>query len=184
MATFALASRWHLEAPVEAVWEALTAAEAWPRWWRYAHAVELLEAGEADGRGALRRFVWTSRLPYRLAFEMRTTRVERLRTIEGAAVGELNGTGRWDLTSAGSITTARYTWIVSTGRPWMNRLAPLLASAFRWNHHAVMAAGARGLARHLGARLVGAEAGEAPLPHSRDGRIARLGSRARRTGSS
>lgn len=163
MATYALVTRWHVEAALEQIWNALVAAEAWPLWWRYVRAVELVEAGDADGCGAVRRFLWTSRLPYRLAFEMRTTRVERLRVIEGIATGALNGTGRWDLTSTGAITTARYTWVVSTGRAWMNRLAPVLAPAFRWNHHAVMAEGGRGLARHLGARLAGFETGEAPV---------------------
>ena len=34
------------------------------------------------------------------------------------------------------------------------RCAPLLAPAFRWNHGQVMAEGGRGLARHLGAKLL------------------------------
>ncbi|MFO1206533.1 MAG: SRPBCC family protein [Burkholderiales bacterium] len=161
MATYALVSRWCFEAPVVAIWEALTLAETWPRWWRYVESVELLKRGDGEGCGAVRRFVWTSRLPYRLAFQMRTTRVERLCSIAGAAVGELNGFGRWDLESAGPITSARYTWIVTTERAWMNRLSPLLGPVFRWNHHAVMEEGAGGLARHLGVRLVSAEAGKA-----------------------
>jgi hypothetical protein len=161
MATYALVTRWHLEAALEHVWNALVATEAWPQWWRYLRSVELLRPGDDDGCGALRRFVWTSRLPYRLAFDMCTTQVERLRVIEGAAAGELNGIGRWDLSTTGAITTARYTWVVTTGRAWMNRCAPVLAPVFRWNHHAVMAAGGRGLARHLGARLAGFEVGEA-----------------------
>jgi hypothetical protein len=162
VATFALVTRWHLEAPVEDVWNALVAAEAWPRWWRYVLAVQIVYPGDADGCGAVRRFVWASRLPYRLAFDMRTTRVEKLRVIEGTAAGELNGTGRWDLATTGTITTVRCTWVVTTGRAWMNRLAPVLAPVFRWNHHAVMAEGGRGLALHLGARLAGFDAAEVP----------------------
>jgi hypothetical protein len=164
MATYALVTRWQVAAALEDVWDTLVAAEAWPQWWRYVRSVELLQPGDADGCGAVRRFVWTGRLPYRLVFDMRTTKVERLQVIEGAAVGELNGTGRWELATAGTITTARYTWVVTTGRAWMNRLAPVLAPVFRWNHHAVMAEGGRGLARHMGARLVGVEAGRvAPI---------------------
>jgi hypothetical protein len=45
-------------------------------------------------------------------------------------------------------------WQVATSRAWMNALAPVLAPAFRWNHGAVMAAGARGLASHLGVELL------------------------------
>jgi hypothetical protein len=36
----------------------------------------------------------------------------------------------------------------------MNVLAPVLAPAFRWNHGQVMAVGGRGLAAHLGVRLL------------------------------
>jgi len=45
-----------------------------------------------------------------------------------------------------------------TGKPWMNALAPLLAPAFRWNHGQVMGEGGRGLANHLGVRLLSTSA--------------------------
>jgi hypothetical protein len=69
-------------------------------------------------------------------------------------VGELTGTGVWTLQEDGGTTRVRYDWQVSTSRAWMNALAPLLAPAFRWNHGAVMAAGARGLAAHLAVPLM------------------------------
>jgi hypothetical protein len=40
----------------------------------------------------------------------------------------------------------------------MNLLAPLLAPAFRWNHGEVMAEGGRGIARHLGVKLLDMDA--------------------------
>jgi hypothetical protein len=43
----------------------------------------------------------------------------------------------------------QYEWIVEAHRPWMRRLAPLLAPMYRWNHGRVMAAGERGLIAHL-----------------------------------
>jgi hypothetical protein len=43
---------------------------------------------------------------------------------------------------------------VTTGKRWMNALAPLLAPVFAWNHDQVMAEGGRGLARHLGVTLL------------------------------
>jgi hypothetical protein len=43
----------------------------------------------------------------------------------------------------------------------MNALAPLLAPAFAWNHHAVMRAGGDGLARHLGVPFLGFRAAQA-----------------------
>jgi len=69
-------------------------------------------------------------------------------------VGELTGVGRWTLSDDRLTTRVRYDWEVATSRAWMNALAPLMAPMFRWNHGQVMAAGARGLARYLGVRLL------------------------------
>ena len=157
-APYALVTRWRIDAPRERIFDALVTPEAWPRWWRYVKSVALVEPGDAAGVGAVRRFTWSSRLPYRLTFDMRTTSVERPVAMDGEAFGDLVGTGRWRLGSERGITDVRYDWEVATSKPWMNRLAPLLAPAFAWNHHEVMHEGGRGLARHLGATLVAFEA--------------------------
>lgn len=154
MAQYALVTHWHLAAPIHEVWEAIVAVEHWPRWWRYVRAVVELQKGGEDGLGAVRRYTWSSKLPYRLSFEMRVCAVERPLFLEGIASGELNGTGRWYLAPDGDTTHVRYEWTVVTGKRWMNLLAPVLEPAFRWNHNQVMAEGGRGLARHLGVRLL------------------------------
>jgi len=151
---YALVSHWHLAAPIDEVWDAIHAVEEWPRWWRYVESVVELKKGDANGVGAVRRFTWTSRLPYALTFEMRASVVERPKFMEGIASGELSGRGRWRLEAEDGTTRVRYEWTVETTKPWMNLLAPLLAPAFRWNHGQVMAAGGRGLARHLGVALL------------------------------
>ena len=61
-----------------------------------------------------------------------------------------------ELSPEGRGTHARYTWRVELTRPWMRVMAPMLAPVFRWNHNGVMRAGAEGLARHLGRRLLAA----------------------------
>ena len=157
MARYALVTDWHLDAPRERVWEMLVTPEDWPHWWRFVQAVVVLDRGDAQGVGALRRYTWSSRLPYRLTFEMRTTALERPTFIEGIAVGHLNGTGRWELHPDGGTSRVRYEWTVTTARDWMNLLAPLLAPVFAWNHDQVMLEGGRGLARRLGCQLLGFE---------------------------
>ena len=152
MQQYQLVSHWQFAAPIECIWDGIYAVEDWPKWWRYVLAVEELQHGDATGVGAVRRYTWGSRLPYRLSFAMRTTLVQAPHVLEGVAQGELNGTGRWTLREDGAATWARYDWQVTTSRSWMNALAPLLAPVFRWNHGEVMAEGARGLARHLGVR--------------------------------
>jgi uncharacterized protein YndB with AHSA1/START domain len=150
-------TQWHLEAPIERIWEALFDPEEWPRWWRYVEAVVELEKGDAQGIGALRRYTWSSRLPYRLSFEMRTTALAPLSFIEGVATGDLNGTGRWQLREFGQTTRVQYVWTVTTAKGWTNLLAPILAPVFAWNHNQVMREGGRGLAQHLGVALLAFE---------------------------
>jgi hypothetical protein len=158
MKQYVLVTHWHLDAPIERVWDSISRVEEWPRWWKYVHEVVEIEKGGENAVGSLRRYTWSSRLPYRLSFEMRTTVARKPSFMEGIASGELNGYGRWHLAPEGGTTRVRYEWSVSTGKAWMNALAPLLAPAFRWNHGQVMAEGGRGIARYLGVRLLSTDA--------------------------
>lgn len=154
MALFSLVTVWELEAPLERVWDAIYRAEDWPRWWPYVERVIKLEEGDDNGIGTVRRLTWRTRLPYRITFDTRATRVEKPVHLEAEALGELAGTGRWTLSQAGAVTTVRYDWNVRATKPWMALLAPLARPAFEWNHNGVMRAGGEGLARYLGVRLL------------------------------
>jgi hypothetical protein len=116
VADYRFLTTWLLEAPREAVFQAIWDWRSWPSWWRGVESVMELEPGNRDGVGTLARHVWRSRLPYRLEFELRTTRVERPRIIEGAARGELSGTGRWRLFEDDGVTAVVYEWVVRTTR--------------------------------------------------------------------
>jgi hypothetical protein len=98
--------------------------------------------------------VWKSVLPYRVAFETRTTKVERPHLLEADADGELAGRGRWRLFEQEGVTAVLYEWNVATTSAWMNLLAPLARPVFEWNHDWVMARGGEGIARLLGCRLL------------------------------
>jgi uncharacterized protein YndB with AHSA1/START domain len=157
VARYRFLTTWLVEAPPEPIFEALHDSERWPQWWRGVRDVTKLEEGEpgGDGVGSLGRYVWRSRLPYDLVFEMRITRVERPWLLEGRAVGELAGRGTWRLYPGRDGSTAvTYEWDVETTKPWMNLLAPLARPVFAWNHNVVMLHGGEGLARLLGVRLL------------------------------
>jgi hypothetical protein len=157
MADYSFITLWRFRSPLAPVWEMVYRSEEWPAWWRGVERVERLEQGGADGVGALQRYTWKSRLPYRLAFDMRLTRVEPQTLIEGEAVGELTGRGLWRFTQEGDVTRVRYDWNVRTTKPWMNLLAPFARPFFKWNHDVVMNWGAEGIARKLGVERLGAE---------------------------
>jgi len=86
--------------------------------------------------------------------------VEEPHVIVGIAEGELNGTGRWQLSQKGVVTRVQYNWDVSTKKRILNLLAPIARPIFEWNHNKVMEAGGEGLARLLNAKLVSNTSGE------------------------
>ena len=154
MAQYEFLTTWLLDAPREKVWDAIYAQEHWPEWWRGVEEVEELETGDGDRIGAVSRMVWRSLLPYRVEFQVRTTRVERPVLLEADAIGELRGVGRWRLFEEDGRTAVIYEWKVSTTRSWMNLLAPIARPVFEWNHDWVMAHGGEGIAQLLGCRLL------------------------------
>ena len=154
MAAYRFLTTWLLAAPRERVFQEIWDSERWPSWWHGVESVVELEPGDEEGVGSLGRYVWKSRLPYRLTFDTRVTRVERPCYLEGEATGELAGTGRWRLFEQDGVTAVVYEWDVRTTSRWMNLLAPLVRPVFAWNHDVVMRWGGEGLARHLGAPLL------------------------------
>jgi hypothetical protein len=143
-----------VDAPRDDVFQAIWDSERWPSWWRGVESVVKLEEGDEEGVGSLGRYVWKSRLPYRLEFETRTTRVERPYLLEGEADGELAGTGVWRVFEQDGVTAVLYDWNVRTTAAWMNLFAPVARPFFRWNHDVVMRWGGEGLAKLLGSRLL------------------------------
>jgi hypothetical protein len=154
MATYSFLTTWLLESPREPVWEAIHDQERGPQWWRGVEEAEELKSGAEDGLGSVSRLVWKSLLPYRVEFEVTTKRVEHPHLLEGHAVGELDGVGRWRLYERDGVTAVLYEWNVSTTKPWMNLLAPIARSAFEWNHDWVMARGGEGISKLLGCKLL------------------------------
>src|SRR3954471_22854474 len=94
MAEYSFLTTWLLDAPREPVWEAIHDQAAWPSWWRGVEEATELHKGEENGLGSVSRMVWKSLLPYRVSFEVTTTRIEYPTLMEGHAVGELDGVGR------------------------------------------------------------------------------------------
>lgn len=153
MTDYHFVSTWRLQAPIERVWEEIFHSERWPSWWKYVDHVDQLDPGDADGLGKRQHLVFTTRLPYRLGFDIQVRHLQPPTTLEAVATGELEGVGRWTLTPDDGGTLVCYQWDVRTARWWMNLAAPLARPAFTWNHDALMREAAQGLARRLDAEL-------------------------------
>ena len=91
MAAYSFLTTWCVDAPIQDVWDVISASDRYPEWWKGVRKVTELEPGGEHGLGALSRFVWRSKLPYSLEFDMRVTRSEPPYLLEGHASGELVG---------------------------------------------------------------------------------------------
>jgi hypothetical protein len=145
MAEYSFLTAWLVPAPVEPVWDQLFDVGAWPQWWQGVTEARELEPGGPDGLGKVFTISWRSFLPYELSFVTTVTRVEKPHVMEGTAVGELTGTGRWRLFEHDGVTAVTYEWDVRTTKAWMNALAPVARPIFAWNHDYVMRRGGDGL---------------------------------------
>lgn len=154
MSEYRFVTIWQIDAPIDAVCAAIYCPTRWPSWWDGVVHVEQLAPGDAKGIGSVCRYVWKGRLPYRLTFDIRVSRIVPQSVIEGIASGEVEGLGRWVFRREGDLTVVRYEWQVRTTLPWMNVLAPLARPFFKWNHDYLMRRGGEGLARLLNARLI------------------------------
>jgi len=154
MADYRFLTTWLLDANRERVWDAIYDSESWPEWWTGVLEAEKLEEGDEAGVGQYGRYVWKSRLPYKLEFHARTTRVQKPHLLEGTVEGELAGTGTWRLYEENGTTAVLYRWDVRTTKAWMNLLTPIARPIFAVNHDFVMRNGGEGLAKLLGARLI------------------------------
>ncbi len=149
MARYHFITHWTFDAPVEAVWNKIKTMDEWPQWWPYVQKVELLQPGDADEVGSIRRIIWKTALPYTLSFDSELVSSDRYKRMEGRAFGELDGAGIWTFTSENGKTHVRYDWMVKTTKPWMNLLSPIARPLFAWNHDKVMSAGYEGLGNTL-----------------------------------
>ncbi len=156
MAKYSWDTTWRIRAPIQDVWEAIYDTAEWPKWWRFVEKAEEVAPGDASGIGSVWRYVWKTRLWYKIRFDMRTTRVEPRAALEGRASGKVAGSGLWTFFQQGDVCVVRYQWNIETNVWWMNLFAPLLRPFFNWNHDAVMKEGGEGLAKRLNTELVAA----------------------------
>lgn len=157
MTEYRLLTIWRIEAPLQEVYAAIHNSMHWPEWWPSVRKVEDIADGDGNGINSIRRYAWQGKLPYRVVFDVRATRLETLIAIEGTARGDLEGNGRWKFSRQGKVSVVRYEWHVRTTRWWMNLVAPVARPMFIHNHTQIMDQGGKALAHLLKAPLVGQE---------------------------
>ena len=110
MTDYHFVSTWRLQAPIEQVWDEIFHTERWSSCWKYVHRVDQLDPGDADGLGRRQHLVFTTRLPYRLGFDIRVRHLQPPTTLEAVA------TGSWRASGAGpSPQSTAGRWSATTG---------------------------------------------------------------------
>ena len=144
-AEYVFIDEWDVQAPIEAVFHALSDARTYPQWWKPVYiGVDAADGPVAVGSTATQHF--KGRLPYHLRKSAVVTRYEPPHLIESKVTGDLAGTGIWTLTQAGGGDVhVKFDWRVAADRPLIRTLTPILRPIFRWNHNWAIARAKEGL---------------------------------------
>jgi len=151
---YAFFTRWHLTAPIDRVARVIEDPTCWPTFWPAVAEARRLSPARRDGLGERVRVTWRAPFGYRLSFDSETAHRVPPRQYDFRAIGDLFGRGRFMLRPTDAGTEVDYHWHVLTRPLWMRALAPVARPAFTWNHDQIMSEGGRGLADHLGVRLL------------------------------
>ena len=152
-AAYVFVDEWDVDAPIEAVFEALADARTYPEWWRPVYLTVESDGPAEVGRSSQQYF--KGRLPYRLRTKSQIVALERPRRFETEVEGDLSGRGIWTLTSNDGRTHVRFDWQVNADRPLLRYLTPLLRPLFRWNHNWAIARAMEGLEPYAQSRPQG-----------------------------
>jgi hypothetical protein len=150
VSTYRFVSSWHVPGTPQDVWDAVVKRpQEWPSWWPAVKRAEVVEPGDDDGVGRRTRYLLRAPLGYRLAVRTRIVEAVPPRLVVVEVVGQLAGSGRWELVPEPGGVRIDQLWAVTTGRWWMRLLGPVAAPAFRWSHDRAARRGEQGLARWL-----------------------------------
>jgi mannose-6-phosphate isomerase-like protein (cupin superfamily) len=142
-AGYVFVDEWDVDAPIEAVFDALADARTYPLWWRSVYID--VEASGPPAVGAITRQHFKGRLPYHLRTSSHVIRLERPTLIEGLVEGDLSGRGLWTLSERDGATHVCFDWRVDADRRLLRVLSPVLRPLFAWNHNWAIARAIEGL---------------------------------------
>jgi Polyketide cyclase / dehydrase and lipid transport len=111
-----------VDAPQEAVFEALADARTYPEWWKPVYL--RVEGDCAPEVGCVSRQKFKGRLSYHLNTRSEIVRLERPREFEVEVAGDLTGKGVWTLTPRDGRVHIHFDWRVLADRPLLRILTP------------------------------------------------------------
>ena len=150
---FAFDRRWAFDASPAELWQTLSRAEQFPRWWSWLRRFD--GDGLSDGleEGARARCVVRGPVPYTLRFTVTVRRLVPRELIETDVTGDLEGPARLEILPDGSGSRARLAWTVELRDPLLRAASRFARPLMEWGHDWVVSAGLRQFRREaLGER--------------------------------
>ncbi|MBZ9765600.1 SRPBCC family protein [Mesorhizobium sp. CA6] len=141
------------EGTPQEVWDVLSDAQLLPLWWGDAYKeIEPLDRKGKGVVGARAKARARGALPYELNFIIEAAELDPGRLVVVKTFGDFDGLWRAELSPSGAGTHVDLVWQVTVERPILKLLAPILRSAFAWNHRWTTPRGEAGLRRYLAAQ--------------------------------
>jgi uncharacterized protein YndB with AHSA1/START domain len=124
---------WDVDAPQEAVFQALADARTYPEWWKPVYIEVEGDCEPAIGCTTKQHF--KGRLPYTLRTTSELVAYQPPNSFAVKVVGDLTGSGLWTLTPRDGKVHIRFDWTVIADRPLLRALTPVFRPVLRWNHN-------------------------------------------------
>jgi uncharacterized protein YndB with AHSA1/START domain len=142
VAAFGFDRTWHFPVPRQELWDAATAIERFPEWWRWLRVLDVHGADKGVAAGTTATCVIGPPLPYVLHLTIEVERLVVGTLVEARVTGDLEGTARLEVAAdrAGG-TTARLSWHLYVRRPLLQMLARTARPVLVWGHEWVVANG-------------------------------------------
>jgi hypothetical protein len=143
-ASFRYDEIFHFDVSHDALWDALTDIDSYPRWWPW------LRSFDADGLapGTVARCAVRAPLPYTLEFDVHVERVEAGRSIDTRVTGDLVGPARLEVAGDVDASTARLTWAVDLRMPVLSAASFVARPLLVWAHDRVVSNGVEQFRAH------------------------------------
>jgi hypothetical protein len=123
---------WDVDAPQQAVFNALADARTYPEWWK---PVYIDVEGDCEpGIGCTTSQHFKGKLPYTLRTTSEIVAYNPQNTFTIKVVGDLTGNGHWTLTPREDKVHIRFDWTVFADRLLLKLLTPIARPLFRSNH--------------------------------------------------
>ena len=136
-------TRWRVKASAEEVYDILSQADEYPRWWPSVY----LSVRELTPRRV--RVVTRGWLPYTLRWEAITTEAQPPNRWVIRATGDFDGRGIWSIVQDGKYADITFDWKVTAAKPLLRYLSFALKPVFEANHRWAMEQGRQALELEL-----------------------------------